>query len=95
MRCDSQRRSDATGRHSMEMEVGAPRFQLRAFEARPHSDVFGHRYEFNVTDGDTLANTQAAFYWGTTLVITLLLHQVMTWHTMPQSVQQSKIQRQL
>jgi hypothetical protein len=47
--------------------VAASSCELRAFEARPRADVFGDRYEFNFTGGDTLAETQAAFYWGTTL----------------------------
>ena len=35
--------------------------------ARPHSDPFGHRFSLHITGGPTLANTLAAFYWGTML----------------------------
>jgi hypothetical protein len=35
--------------------------------ARPHSDPLGHRFAFHITGGPTLANTLAAFYWGTML----------------------------
>ena len=48
------------------VEAGAS-CELRTFEARPRADVFGDRYELNFTGGGVLADTHAAFYWGTTL----------------------------
>lgn len=49
------------------LEVAAAACELRAFEVRPHANVFGDRYEFDFDGGRQIAETQAAFYWGTTL----------------------------
>lgn len=49
------------------IEVAAAACELRAFEARPRADVFGDRYELDFAGGPQIAETQAAFYWGTTL----------------------------
>jgi hypothetical protein len=49
------------------VSIQAPSITLSQAEARPHSDPFGHRFSFHVAGGATLANTLAAFYWGTML----------------------------
>ena len=40
---------------------------LSRFEARPHSDPFGHRFSFQVNGGAALETALAQFYWGTML----------------------------
>lgn len=51
----------------MAVRVSGAKFELYKSEARPHSDVFNHRYSLNIADGETLSNTLAGFYWGTML----------------------------
>lgn len=49
------------------VSIQAQSITLSQAEARPHSDPFGRRFSFHITGGATLANTLAAFYWGTML----------------------------
>ena len=40
---------------------------LSKAEARPHNDLFGHRFSLQFADGAELEDALAAFYWGTIL----------------------------
>jgi hypothetical protein len=45
----------------------AERATLSRAEARPHSDLFGHRFSLDFAGGTELGNALADFYWGTIL----------------------------
>ncbi|MBS1805956.1 MAG: hypothetical protein JST28_21650 [Acidobacteria bacterium] len=47
--------------------VEADRATLSAAEARPHSDVFQHRFSLQIAEGPALEDALAGFYWGTML----------------------------
>lgn len=51
----------------MHVRVSGNRFEMFPSEARPHSDIFNHRYSLHIADGEKLANALAGFYWGTML----------------------------
>ncbi|UWZ84336.1 glucosidase family protein [Occallatibacter riparius] len=51
----------------LKVTVNADRATLTASEARPHSDIFGHRFSFHIDGGADLENALAGFYWGTIL----------------------------
>ncbi|HTJ30988.1 MAG TPA: hypothetical protein VL346_10830, partial [Acidobacteriaceae bacterium] len=49
------------------VRVAAGRVTALKFEARPHSDVFGHRFAITVNGAAGLDDALAGFYWGTML----------------------------
>jgi hypothetical protein len=51
----------------MKVIVSADGFTIHKSEARPHSDVFGHRFALKFDGGEELENALAGFYWGTML----------------------------
>jgi hypothetical protein len=51
----------------LKVTVNADRVTLTQSEPRPHSDIFGHRFSFDIDGGADLENALAAFYWGTIL----------------------------
>lgn len=54
-------------RNGLTVHIEADSITLHRAEARPHSDLFGHRFAFAMQDGKLLEDTLAAFYWGTLL----------------------------
>lgn len=49
------------------IRVGADSLRLRRHRARPHADVDGAEYAFDIPGGDRLAEALAGFTWGTVL----------------------------
>ncbi|WP_052200918.1 hypothetical protein [Terriglobus sp. TAA 43] len=51
----------------VKVDADLDRAAVDAFEARPHSDVFAHRFSVVVDGKHDLENALAGFYWGTML----------------------------
>ena len=49
----------------LKVTVNAESVTLVQAEARPHSDIFGRRFSFDIDGGAELENALAGFYWGT------------------------------
>ena len=61
-----------------EIDVDADMLTVSSAEARPHSDVFNHRFAVMLDNSHDLENALAGFYWGT--MLPLVVERTMAAH---------------